>query len=65
MPCRWPNASIICSTSRILSFVLSRELTLGIWMMAFSWGSRRRGQNWLMRNSVVDSTLPFGGEVEP
>ena len=26
---------MMCSTSRILSFVLSRELTLGMWMIVF------------------------------
>ena len=30
---------MMCSTSLILSLVLSRELTLGMWMMVFSAGS--------------------------
>ena len=29
---------MMCSTSLILSFVLSRELTLGMWMIVFSAG---------------------------
>ena len=31
-PCHSPNSSMMCSTSLILSFVLSRELTLGMWV---------------------------------
>ena len=39
VPSQSPSSSMMCSTSRCLSFVLSRELTLGMWMMVFSAGS--------------------------
>ena len=38
-PCQSPSSSMMCSTSRILSLVLSRELTLGMWTIVFSSGS--------------------------
>ena len=38
-PCHCPDSSMMCSTSLILSFVLSRALTLGMWTIVFSAGS--------------------------
>ena len=37
-PCQVPSVSMICSTSLILSFVLSRELTLGMCRIVVSSG---------------------------
>ena len=41
-PCQSPSSSMMCSTSRILSLVLSRELTLGMWTIVFSSGLSTR-----------------------
>ena len=44
---------MMCSTSLILSFVLSRELTLGMWTMVFSAGS-----------STLEDVIDIGAGVE-
>ena len=38
-PSHVPSASMISFASRVLSFVLSRAFTLGMWTMVFSAGS--------------------------